>query len=202
MLSVPPRACPRRGVEIVPTGARVIGARWAPTRKNIGNRARLVEQGCEEDEHEIRSDALTRSLTRLHLTLAVAAQLGWALSGYDTVSISFRVKASSARCCCVPSARFCAPRARAPALARTLWRTLWRTRACAPALARPRCRMRAGAHDLAHARASPRVRARVRWHASADAHACAQRTSVGPRDGARALAHAHWRPRASWCTLD
>ena len=67
-------------------GARVIGTRWVLTRKDTGYKARLVVQGCQEDKHQIRSDAPTGSLLGFFVVLAIAAQQGWSLSGYDAAS--------------------------------------------------------------------------------------------------------------------
>jgi hypothetical protein len=79
----------------LPPGTKVIGTRWVHTDKNaklrtsstthipMAAKSRLVVQGCQEDDSEIRSDSPTASLLAFNLICAVAVLKKWAITAAD-----------------------------------------------------------------------------------------------------------------------
>ena len=93
----------------LPPETKIIGTRWAHTDKNCKPRviayhmarktgkskeqvdreypfeekSRLVVQGCQEDEQNIRSDSGTCSLLSFNLVCAVAVLKGWIIASHD-----------------------------------------------------------------------------------------------------------------------
>ena len=66
---------------------KIVGTRWVFTEKTIQGKsdykARLVVQGCQEDEGYIRTDG---SRDAFFMTLSAAAQSGWDYSVFDAQS--------------------------------------------------------------------------------------------------------------------
>ena len=96
-------------INSLPPETKIIGTRWVHTDKNSKPRliayhmarktgkskeqvdrdypfeakSRLVVQGCQEDEQNIRSDSPTCSLLSFNLVCAVAVLKGWIIASYD-----------------------------------------------------------------------------------------------------------------------
>ena len=70
-----------------PNPPRIIDTRWVLTYKVDGSaKARLVVVGCQENIHNLRSDAPTGSQLAFHIALSYAAQAGWTAAGFDAKS--------------------------------------------------------------------------------------------------------------------
>ena len=68
-------------------GNRVVGTRWILNRNADGSiKARLVVQGCQERDNNVRSDSPTGRALAFWLALAFGGQQGWSFRGYDAKS--------------------------------------------------------------------------------------------------------------------
>ena len=102
----------------LPPDTKVIGTRWVHTDKNSKPRAiayhmakktgkskeqvdkefpfeaksRCVVQGCQEDDHGIRSDSPTASLLAFNLVCAIATMMSWTLAAYDASTAYLQAK--------------------------------------------------------------------------------------------------------------
>ena len=96
-------------IQSLPQDTKVIGTRWVHTDKNSKPRliarhmakktgktkeqvdkefpfeakSRLVVQGCQEDEQNIRSDSPTCSLLAFNLVCCISVLMGWVAAAYD-----------------------------------------------------------------------------------------------------------------------
>ena len=73
---------------------QIVGTRWVFTEKVMQGKpdykARLVVQGCQEDNGYIRTDAPTGSRDAFFMTLSAAAQNGWDYNVFDAQSTYFQ----------------------------------------------------------------------------------------------------------------